>query len=155
MKCPDNVCPSCGDKLIHQHNRSINESSSSYGQHIHNDHGNEFYWADVDGIIYKLATGILRMVEHKPIGGTLRPSQIRILPLMAAALDVLVAEDVLHPDSGVFVVNSDPPHTHALVRRYRRDDDGNWIPGRSDDAVKLEGDRLRDFETGESVPELS
>lgn len=155
MICNDRTCATCGDRLIHQGNRRSHESSSAYGQHIHDDHPKTFHWADIDGVIYKLDTGILRVVEHKPVGGFIRDSQRAILPLLAGCVDILVDQGVLHPESGVFIVNSDPPFEAALVRRYRRDAGGNWVPGRSADGVKLDGEQLRAFESGESVPEVS
>lgn len=157
MGCERTDCPYCGGALIHQDKRGNGESSSAYGQHIHDDHENSFFWADVDGVIYKFATRIMRIIEHKPVDGSLSKSQRTILPLLAAALDVLVAEDVLDPDSGVFLVQSDPPYDTARVRRYRRDADGTWIPGTSTDAVELTGEDLRHFETGMPVsrPQLS
>jgi hypothetical protein len=154
MSCPTSTC-ACGDRLIHQTRRGKDESSSAYGQHVHEDHPKTFHWADVDGVLYKLDTGIMRIIEHKPIGQGISDSQRAILPLLAGCVDILVDQGVLHPESGVFIVNSDPPYEQAIIRRYRRDDDGRWVPGRSGDAPKLEGEPLRAFETGESVPELS
>lgn len=153
-KCGDSNCPDCGDRLIHQTDRAMNESSSAYGQHIHDTYGNQFFWADIDGVIYKMATGIMRVVEHKPRGGTLRPSQSRILPMFAAAVDVLAVEEVINADSGVFVVNGDWPYSSATVRRFRRDQDGLWVPGRIVDGVELTGDDLVNFETGLPVERL-
>jgi hypothetical protein len=89
------------------------------------------------------------------VGQGISDSQRAILPLLAGCVDILVDQGVLHPESGVFIVNSDPPYGQAIIRRYRRDDAGKWVPGRSGDAPKLEGWPLRAFETGESVPELS
>ncbi|HEX6970237.1 MAG TPA: hypothetical protein VF174_15690 [Micromonosporaceae bacterium] len=151
MACGRTDCPSCGHPLIHQINRGNGESSSAYGQHIHDTYPQDFFWADVDGVIYKLATGIMRIVEHKPVGGSLRKSQTNILPMLAAALDVLVVEEVLNQDSGVFLVESDPPFDSARVRRYRREEDGKWVPGYARDAVELTGNDLRNFETGMPV----
>lgn len=153
-RCLDANCPTCGDRLIHQTDRRNHESSSAYGQHIHDTYPTEFFWADVDGVIYKLASRIMRVVEHKPRGGTLRDSQRKILPMFAAALDVLAAEDVISEDSGVFFVNSDWPYDSAAVRRFRRDDAGLWIPGRPDEALELSGEDLANFETGQPVERL-
>lgn len=152
MACSSHNCPDCGARLIHQVSRGQNESSSAYGQHIHDDHPVDFHWADIDGVVYKLDTGIMRIIEHKPVGGALRDSQRAILPLLAGCIDILVDQDVLHPDSGVFVVNSDPPFDTALVRRYRRSpDDGKYRPGSIRDAVRLNGIDLADFETGKPI----
>ena len=153
MACVDNNCPSCGDRLIHQVARGADESSSAYGQHIHDAYPKTFHWADIDGVIYKLSTGIMRVIEHKPVGGTLRPSQRAILPLIAGCIDILIDQEVVHRESGVFVVNSDYPYDTALVRRYvRSPDDGKYRPGALRDAVRLNGTDLEAFETGEEMP---
>jgi len=59
-KCPPQRCPVCEDRMIHQSNRGKDESSSAYGQHIHDDYRPMFFWADIDGIIFKRATQIMR-----------------------------------------------------------------------------------------------
>jgi len=151
MRCKDEFCPTCGERLIHQFGRGINESSSAYGQHIHDDYPQDFYWADIDGVIFKVDTGVLRIIEHKPAGVGLRQSQRTILPMLAAAVEFLVRDEGLHSDSGVFVVNSDHPFDTAAVRRYRRDDRGKWVPGGDREAVQLNGSDLRNFETGHPV----
>lgn len=149
MRCVEEFCPGCGERMIHQFGRRAHESSSAYGQHIHDDYEQDFYWADVDGVIYKVDTGILRIIEHKPAGVGLRPSQRAILPMLAAAVEILVADQGLHPDSGVFVVNSDYPFDAAGVRRYAQDVDGKWVPGGSNrQPVQLNGSDLANFETG-------
>jgi hypothetical protein len=153
-KCRRLNCPDCGDNLTHQTDRGLDESSSAYGQHIHDTYDNQFFWADIDGVIYKMATGIMRVVEHKPRGGTLRQSQTRILPMFASAVDILAAEEIVNADSGVFVINSDWPYSSALVRRFRRDDDGLWVPGRTVDGIELSGGDLVNFETGMPVDRL-
>lgn len=151
MACGRTDCPYCGEALIHQLNRGGSESSSAYGQHIFDDYDNDFFWADVDGVIFKYATRIMRIIEHKPLGGALRPSQRTILPMLADALDKLVVEGTLDPQSGVFVVLSDPPYSSLKVRRYRRDTDGKWVPGTTREAITLTGEDQKNFETGMPV----
>jgi len=111
----------CGDLLIHNGARGANESSSAFGQHIHDDYGKEFYWADVDGVIYKMANKIMRVIEHKPLGAPVKPSQRSILPLLAIGIDTLVKVHYLNPQSGAFIVWSAPPFGTGSVARVRAD----------------------------------
>src|SRR5262245_14952791 len=115
-------CPDCGDTLIHQSNRQDDESSSEFGQYMH-DRGEqdrrwrEHYWLDIDGVIYKKRSRVLRIIEHKNRGGGIRPSQETVLPLLAKALQLLIATKLIHEQSGVFVAYSNHPHHSALVKR--------------------------------------
>ena len=119
---PVRGCPDCGDTMIHQNNRQEHESSSEFGQYIH-DRGErdpvwrQIYWLDVDGIVYKKKTKVLRIIEHKNRGGSIRDSQETVLPLLAKAVQLLVATRVVHHESGVFVAYSDHPHTSALIQK--------------------------------------
>ncbi len=133
------TCPACGDKLIHQSNRGSTESSSEYGQHIFDSYQKNFFWMDVDGIIYKRNTGIMRIIEHKTdLGATLRPSQKTVLPMLAKAIDFLIVNNIISAGSGVFFVRSAPPWKHAVVRKI----------GSTTGDVLLDGERLKSFETG-------
>ena len=107
MSCEQRRCPSCNDLLIHQAARRGDESSSVFGQFIHDQFPNEFYWLDIDGVIYKRTTKILRVVEHKPASGRgLSSSQRTVLPILASMLGVSRSCRLLHPESGVFVVTT-------------------------------------------------
>ena len=79
--CGPQTCPDCGDKLIHQHQRKGNESSSGLGQHIHETYPKDFDWMDIDGVIFKSSRRLLRIVEHKEPGKSLSGSQRRVLPI--------------------------------------------------------------------------
>lgn len=126
--CPRPIteCPDCGDILIHQSNRQEDESSSEFGQYVH-DRGErdrswrEMYWLDVDGVICKKRTQVLRIIEHKNRADDLSDGQKHVLPLLAKALQLLVATRLIHSQSGVFVVYSDHPHDSARVRQI-----GGW-----------------------------
>lgn len=126
---PVTGCPDCGDTLIHQTNRQEHESSSEFGQHMH-DRGEsdpiwrQMYWLDVDGAIFKKKTGVLRIIEHKNRGGAIRGSQEEVLPLLAKAVQLLVATKQIHVQSGVFVAYSNHPHDSAAVRQVK-----GWGPG--------------------------
>lgn len=115
--CQSYKCPECNDRLIHQTNRGPNESSSAFGQFIHDAFPNSFWWIDVDGMIYKKATRILRVIEHKPVGGQLRPSQQFLLPMIATCIRILIALRLVHEQSGVFLVRSDPPFRSGHVQQ--------------------------------------
>lgn len=150
--CKEQHCPECGDKLIHLVNRGQHESSSSFGQFIH-DLGEtlrgpwlQMFWMDVDGAIYKKKTSILRIVEHKPHLGTLSKGQTEVLPLLAKGIQLLTATRLLHPQSGVFVINADPPYDEILVTQQK-----GWPLVPVWQPVKLVG-HLRDaFLRGEEV----
>lgn len=103
-KCGTHKCPTCGDLLIHQTNRRSNESSSGYGQYVQDRYPRNFNFMDVDGIVHKRATGILRLIEHKQLGRPLKRSQREVLPLLARMVDDYVTRGVLPTQSGVFLV---------------------------------------------------
>jgi hypothetical protein len=105
VSCPPlQHCPVCGDRLIHQKNRKGNESSSAYGQYIHENYGNDFDFMDLDGVIWKRTFKILRIIEHKPLGQMVKNSQRRILPIFSRFIALGVSAGFLHPQSGVFVI---------------------------------------------------
>ena len=115
MACRKIVCPDCGDELIHQSKRRGGESSSALGQHVFDTLGKDFYFCDIDGVVYKVAHQLMRIIEHKPVGKELKGSQLHILPLLAEGVSHLISSGSLHERSGVFVVNSDPPFRNAVV----------------------------------------
>jgi hypothetical protein len=110
---PHPNCTECGDTLIHQFNRGPHESSSAFGQFVHDRIGIEMYWADVDGTIYKKRTKALRVIEHKRSDEKLSNGQREILPLLAKGLQLLAATGLIHEQSGVYIVRSDHPHAAA------------------------------------------
>lgn len=105
------------------------------------------YWSDVDGVIYRWETAALRIVEHKRRGGSLSDGQKKILSLLAESLQLLAARGLIHEQSGVFVVYSNPPYeTGGLVKQ---------LPGSSDHAVwrdqEMSGRKWLGFLQGEVV----
>jgi len=126
--------------LIHQSKRQPNESSSAYGQHIKDDLPNSFYFADVDGVVFRLSTKILRVLEHKFPGRPMKESEYKILSIIANALDGIVPARTIHPDSGVFVVHAEPPWKTAMIREVR-----------SMESFVLSGPELASFESGSVV----
>jgi hypothetical protein len=143
---PIQNCPDCGDTLIHQTNRGPHESSSAFGQFVHDRVGIEMFWLDVDGASFKKKTLILRMIEHKPRGGSLSSGQNTVLPLLAKSLQLLAATGLVHEQSGVFVVYSDHPHDSALVEQI-----GGWKSRRIWPKREMTGPIWHDFIKGEVV----
>jgi hypothetical protein len=119
QNCQVQYCPQCHDALIHQTKRGEDESSSAFGQFVHDTLPKVMYWSDVDGVSYKKETNALRIVEHKRRNQLLTPGQKLILPLLAKSLQLLTATRLIHEQSGVFVVHSDDPHDGALVEQIR------------------------------------
>lgn len=155
-------CDDCGDVMIHQCNRQEHESSSEFGQYIH-DRGcrecggdqyekrwTEMYWLDVDGAIYKKKTKILRVIEHKNRGGSLRPSQREVLPYLAKAVQLIAATGLIHRQSGVFVVYSNHPHDTAKVEQIK-----GWTARHVMPTREIAGDELTDFLCGEITDPIS
>lgn len=97
--------------------RDPEKSNSELGQHVHDHLPHEMYFIDIDGVVYKNATHILRVVEQKQPGQQLKPSQKVILPLLAKAIEYLVSIKVVHPESGVFVAETEKPFSIATVRK--------------------------------------
>lgn len=148
MRCEPATCGACGDRLIHQSSKTSEESSSALGQHIHDNYPTTFFYADIDGAIYKKSTGILRIIEHKHHGQTIRRSQRALLPLLSVAVQGLADANLVHPESGVFAMWASSPFDVAAVHRVR--------PGAalkswdsSDGASMLPASLLRSFLTGE------
>lgn len=113
MNCDDAFCPDCGDRLIHQSRRGSHESSSALGDFVHNNLQLTMYVLDVDMVVYKVGTKILRVVEHKFEGQGLKPSQLSVLRLLAQAVESLIADGAVDAQSGVFAVWADPPFETA------------------------------------------
>lgn len=149
MRCGEPHCPECGGRLVHQDSKRSHESSSALGQHVHDTLPTTFYWMDVDGAVYKRATRILRIIEHKNRDQSVRGSQRQVLPLLAIAVQGLVDANVVSPESGVYVMWSEGDFTSGAVNRVTTDPHANWaIPS---NAVELGADTLRLFLSGESL----
>lgn len=148
---PVRGCPDCGDALIHQFDRGPHESSSAFGQYIH-DRGEvdrvwrEMFWMDIDGAIYKKRTTVLRIIEHKPHLGALSAGQREVLPHLAKALQLLAATGLVHSQSGVFVLYSDHPHDSALVHQV-----AGWQRTQVMPPTALAGELLDKFLQGEVI----
>lgn len=137
MRC-DGVlsCPRCSERVVHLRRRG-HESTTEYGQHIHDDLPNHFFWSDLDMVVYRKSSRVLRVIEHKLPGGRLSPSQEAILPLLQLGVESLIERDLVATGSGAYIIESDPPFTSALVTRRK---DGL--------AKRLSGPDLVAFESG-------
>jgi hypothetical protein len=132
-------CARCGDAVVHQCNRQSWESSSAFGQHLHDDLPNDFYMMDIDAAIYARATGILRVIEHKPRGSGISPGQRTVLPLLARALASI-------DRASVWVVRSDWPFAQGLAAQVLPE----W-PFTMGDAVPLDGSDWAAFQRARPV----
>ncbi len=97
--------------------RDPNISHSAFGQWIKDNLPNTFFWADIDGISFKRATRILRVIEEKRFGQELKDSQKKILPLLARGVDCLISSGIVHEESGVFIIHTESPYTMATVSK--------------------------------------
>src|SRR5829696_3725505 len=118
--CRPRRCPECGDLLIHQERRGEHESSSAFGQHVHDEYGGRgqrrtFDFSDIDGVVYKRSEGILRIIEGKPSKGEPSSAQRRIMPLLADGVKWLMDQGRISRQSGVYVVRANPPYDVASV----------------------------------------
>jgi hypothetical protein len=132
-------CTHCGDATVHQCNRQMWESSSAFGQHLHDDLPNDFYMMDIDAAIYAHATGILRVIEHKSNGSGISQGQRVVLPKLAAGLAMI-------DRASVWVVRSDWPFTAGLAAQVMP-----VQPFTLGDAVPLDGPAWVDFQRARTV----
>jgi hypothetical protein len=110
-------CKHCGDKLIHQNNRGPHESSNGLGQHIHDQIGRSMDVVDIDLVVFKRATRLLRIIEAKPPGGELGTAQCFVMPILALAIRILAGIGELHPNSGVYMLETVAPFATGVVSR--------------------------------------
>jgi len=118
--------------------RDPNRSSSEFGQWIHEKLPRVMFAIDLDMVIYKKSTRILRIIEEKRPHQCLKDSQQCILPLLAKAVDSLKREGMVHRQSGVFVVFTEPPFNSGRIEQ---------IGGEYE--MTLDGERWRHFCIGE------
>lgn len=146
--CPhQQECVICGDRLIHQWNRGNHESSSAFGQFVHDRVTRRTTFGDVDmelfeDHVYQLHFGAgpqrLRLLEHKPQGnnGGLRQGQRWLLECVRYLIGLGLAERCLAADSGVYVIEGDPPFETVTVHRLPA------VSGANGDRVTWDQDQL-------------
>lgn len=135
-----NICPTCGDRLAHQKNGGPDEASSAYLQHLHDDYPRVMNVVNDDAVIHARSTGILRHLEHKWPGQSLKRSQLDTLPMVAEGIASLISRGRLNPGSGVYVIEIEPPWTRAVATTVFWD-------GSTGRRRELSGDQLARFET--------
>jgi hypothetical protein len=124
--CDLTECPRCGERITHPSNPGRHDSHSDLGQHIHDTDGGRalarsFDYSDIDGVIWKSEHRLLRILESKPGSDPLKPSQWRILPLLARGIAELCRTRHgfrgLHIESGVYVVRGRPPFENPTIQK--------------------------------------
>ncbi len=113
-------------------------SHSEFGQWIHDYFPNTFYCMDIDAIVYRRKTKVLRILEWKKSWQKLKASQRCILSLLARAVKHLIALNLVSCQSGVFLVLTDPPFEKAIVVQIN----GSW-------RKELAGGQWRKFVAGQ------
>lgn len=97
--------------------RDPNVSNSDLGQWIHDNLPVTMFFIDLDGVVYKKKTGILRIIEQKQPGQALKPSQRVILSFFATAVDLLIAQNIIGKRSGVWVLWGEPPYASVTIQK--------------------------------------
>jgi hypothetical protein len=84
--------------------KEFHQSASKIGQWLHDNEPVRFDGIDIDYVVWKSSRNCLRFVEEKIAGEQVKPSQKRILPLLARLIQLGKVAGFLSPDSGVFVL---------------------------------------------------
>lgn len=103
--------------MVENFRRDPDVSSSELGQYIHDNYPVHFYFADIDGAIYKKATRMKRVLECKRPGQPLKASQKWLLEDVAKEIGRQIELGLISPESGVFGVWGDPPFDEIRVRQ--------------------------------------
>lgn len=109
-------CDDCGDRIIHQTLRGPTEASSGFNQFVHDEVAHLMFLADIDAMFYAKRNRLCRVCEHKHVGEPLKDSQREMLPLLDCGVELLKESKLVHSASGVYVIESDPPYTSAIIR---------------------------------------
>lgn len=103
--------------------RDPDVSHSEFGQWIHDNLPITFYSIDIDQIVYKKQTRILRVIEEKLPGQRLKSSQNCIFPLFAKGIAHLVKTGTISEGSGVFILWGQAPYETVIVKQICGDFD--------------------------------
>jgi hypothetical protein len=98
----------------------MDESSSAFGQFIHDETACVMFSADIDMVTYANGSKIMRVIEHKHVGRRLSGGQDTMLKILAQAIRVLIDVGQLGPQSGVFMIESNPPFEEAFITQIQR-----------------------------------
>jgi hypothetical protein len=105
--------------------RGPHDSSTEFGQYIHDQLERKFNAIDDDRVVYVTkgalkvyarSTGILRHLEHFYPGAELSDAQKETLPLLAACFWYGVQQRVIQPGSGVFTIEAAAPFESGEIR---------------------------------------
>jgi hypothetical protein len=136
--CPIIACRWCGDMLIHQHFRGAHESSSAWGQWLHRRITDKTSFVDVDMQVtsHYLADQIHRLhftthdaqrltiLEHKKPGDKLSEAQSNIVLVWRRLIALGIKDGHISRESGLFIVECEPPWTTFDVTSLAEDVDG-------------------------------
>jgi hypothetical protein len=100
------------------------------------------FLADIDAMFYANRNRMCRAAEHKHVGQPLKPSQRSILPILACGIELLKEPGLVHPSSGAYLIESDPPYRSAFIRQVLPQRELTLGP-----QVALEGDDFKRFLT--------
>lgn len=85
--------------------KTKDQSASKIGQWVHDNEPMEHDGIDIDHVVWKSARRCLRIIEEKLPGEDVRPSQQRMLPLLARLIELGKQDGILSADSGVHVLH--------------------------------------------------
>jgi hypothetical protein len=102
--CRRQYCPDCGEELIHRDHRKGWESSSSFGAIIRRIGPSEITVGDIDCYLDKCEDNVLRIIEHKQTDARLGRQQEIALRKIDQCVRAAIAQCVLDPRSGVFLI---------------------------------------------------
>lgn len=134
--CRARTCEDCGDRLIHQHHRGQHESSSAFGQFLHDEVTKQTSIVDVDeqalqdtplelveAQIHQLHFVFgdiqrLRVLEHKRVGDGLSQAQRWILPVWRRLIHLGIQDRHISTSSGLYLIEADPPFDEFAVTKF-------------------------------------
>ena len=116
--CKDYRCPECNDRLIHQHRRGRHESSSAFGQWVHEKVPAQMDFSDTpdwSAVRQRTDPPLYIGIEHKTLNGKVSESEQFTLPRFAKMVE-LATPHIWHPESRVVVLYCDPPFDKAYMQ---------------------------------------
>jgi hypothetical protein len=99
------------------------ESASRVGQFCHDFLPRTFDCVDIDCVIFKRATGMIRILEEKLPGEEVSKAQIHVLPKLAGLIELAVRGKKLPEGSGVFLLY----HRNLGAHISEADDDDDVV----------------------------
>jgi len=140
------ICPDCQDRLIHQENRGHHESSSTFGQFVHDNFEKDFWAGDIDQYQMRRTDKTLRVFEVKKPGGQLSSGQRELLPILADGLAVS-GPNHGYLETGVFCVEWGMGKLSAVITQF--------LPGGRIYRFELRGEGFVRFVTARSISAIA